>query len=157
MRLVLKNKWWQFKIHSNKHESEAPRVRDTMTKERASESGRSTLRDEDHLGHERYSKMKKSMTGLTNQSKRRRTHSSCVTHLGDIIDANPSIYGRRYDKRVTVDHGEWCLGYDSETWREFRSVFHMDLQEQVYKARFVVCLRKNRLWHDILYWLDTLL
>ena len=44
MRLVSKNKWWQF----NKHESEAPRVKDTMMKERASESGRSTLKDEDH-------------------------------------------------------------------------------------------------------------
>ena len=33
-----------------------------------------------------------------------------------------------------------------------RSIFHMDRQEQVYKARFVICLRKNRLWHDILYW-----
>ena len=28
----------------------------------------------------------------------------------------------------------------------------MDLQEQVYKERFMICLRKNRLWHDILYW-----
>ena len=35
MRLVLKNKWWQFETHSNKHESEAPTVRDTTTKERA--------------------------------------------------------------------------------------------------------------------------
>ena len=49
MRLVLKKKWWQF----NKHESEAPRVRDTMTEERASESGRSTSKDEDHHGSER--------------------------------------------------------------------------------------------------------
>ena len=28
----------------------------------------------------------------------------------------------------------------------------MDLQEQVYKARFMICLRNKRLWHDILYW-----
>ena len=28
----------------------------------------------------------------------------------------------------------------------------MDLQEQVYKSRIMICLRKNRLWHDILYW-----
>ena len=27
----------------------------------------------------------------------------------------------------------------------------MDLQEQVYKERFMICLRNNRLWHDILY------
>ena len=32
---------------------EAPRVRDTMTEERASESGRSTSKDEDHHGYER--------------------------------------------------------------------------------------------------------
>ena len=31
-------------------------------------------------------------------------------------------------------------------------VFHMDMQEQVYKARIMILLRKNRLWHDILYW-----
>ena len=38
------------------------------------------------------------------------------------------------------------------TWqREVCSIFHMDLQEQVYKARFMICLRKNKLWHDILY------
>ena len=48
-RLVLNNKWWK----SNKHESEAPRVRYTMTEERASESGRSTSKDEDHHGYER--------------------------------------------------------------------------------------------------------
>ena len=52
-----------------------------MTEERALESGRSTSRDEDHLGNERYSKMKKSMTGLPNQSKSPQTHSSCVTSL----------------------------------------------------------------------------
>ena len=55
------------------------------------------------------------MTGLPNQSKRPQTHSSCVTQLGDIIDANPSSYGRSYDQRVTIDHGDWYLGYDSET------------------------------------------
>ena len=36
-----------------KHEFEAPRVRDTMMEERASESGRSTSKDEDHHGYER--------------------------------------------------------------------------------------------------------
>ena len=77
-----------------------------MTKERASESGRSTLKYEDHLGHERYSKMKKSIMGLPNQSKRPRRHSSCVTQLGDIIDANLSSYERSYDERVTVYHGK---------------------------------------------------
>ena len=46
------------------------------------------------------------MKGLPNQSKRPRTHSSCVTQLGDIIDANPSSYGRSYDQRVIVDHGK---------------------------------------------------
>ena len=49
MRLVPKNKWWQF----NKHESEAPRVKDIIMKERDSESGRSTLKDGDHHGYER--------------------------------------------------------------------------------------------------------
>ena len=36
--------------------------------------------------------------------------------------------------------------------REVHSILHMDLQEQVYKERFMICLKKNRLWHDILYW-----
>ena len=40
------------KIHSNKHEFEAPRVTDTMTEERDLESGRSTPKDEDHHGYE---------------------------------------------------------------------------------------------------------
>ena len=53
MGVVPKNKWWKFKIHSNKHEAEAPRVRDTMTEERASKSGRSTSKDEDYHGYER--------------------------------------------------------------------------------------------------------
>ena len=96
------------------------------------------------------------MAILPNQSKRPQTHSSCVTQLGDIIDANLSGYERSYDQRVTIDHGEWCLRYGFKTWREVHSIFHMDLPEQVYKARFVVCLRKNRLWHDILYWPDPL-
>ena len=74
--------------------------------ERASKSSISTSRYEEYLGNERYSKMKKSMTGLPNQSKRPQTHSSCVTQLGDIIDANPSSYGRSYDQRVTIVHGE---------------------------------------------------
>ena len=92
------------------------------------------------------------MARLPNQSKRPRTHSSCVTQLGNIIDANLSSY----DQRVIVDHGEWCLWYGFETWREFHSIFHMDLQEQVYKERFMVFLRKNRLWNDMLYWPDPL-
>ena len=96
--------------------------------------------------------MNKRMERLPNQSKRPQTHSSCVTQLGDIIDANPSSYGRSYDQRVTIDHGEWCLRYGFETWRDVRSIFHMNLPEQVYKARFM----RNRLWHDILYWLDPL-
>ena len=86
-------------------------VRDTMMKERASKSSRSTSKDEDHHGYE-----------------------------------------RSYDQRVTIDHEEWCLWYGFETWREVRSILHMDLPEQVYKARFMVYLRKNRLWHNILYW-----
>ena len=61
-------------------------------------------------------------------------------------------YERSYDQRITVDHGEWCIWYDFETKREIRSILHMDLQGQVYKSRFMTCLRKNRLWHDILYW-----
>ena len=36
--------------------------------------------------------MKKSMTGLPNQSKRPQTDSSFVTHFGNIIDASPSNY-----------------------------------------------------------------
>ena len=44
--------------------------------------------------------MKKSMAILPNQSKRPQTHSSCVTQLGDIIDANLSGYERSYDQRV---------------------------------------------------------
>ena len=48
--------------------------------------------------------MKKNIKGIPNQTKRPRTYSSCVTHLGDIIDANPSSYGRNYDQRVIVDH-----------------------------------------------------
>ena len=96
--------------------------------------------------------MKKRMVRLPNQIKRPRTHSIYVTQLGDIIDANLSSY----ERRVTVDHGEWCLRYGFNTWREVCSIFHMDLPEQVYKSRFMVYLRKNRLWHDILYWLDPL-
>ena len=36
MRLVPNNKWWQFNIHSNKHELEALKFIDTVTEERAS-------------------------------------------------------------------------------------------------------------------------
>ena len=77
-----------------------------MTKERASERGISTSKDEDHHGYERELKMKKSMVRLPKQSKRPQTHYSFVTQLGDIIDANPCSYGRSYDQRVTVDHEE---------------------------------------------------
>ena len=48
-------------------------------------------------------------------SKRPQTHSSCVTNLGDIIDANISGYERSYDQRVTVDHGERCIQYGFKT------------------------------------------
>ena len=34
-----------------------------------------------------------------------------------------------YDQRIPIDKEEWCLGCDVETWREVRSVFHMDLQD----------------------------
>ena len=58
---------------SSKEEPEASQVRDTVTKERASEeykeNGRSTSRDEDHLGHEKSSKMKNSMTRLPNNAR----------------------------------------------------------------------------------------
>ena len=53
---------------SSEEEPEAPRLRDTVAEERASEEykekGRSTSRNEDYLGHERSPKMKKSMTRL---------------------------------------------------------------------------------------------
>ena len=45
-------------------------------------------------------------------------------------------YKISYDQRITVDHGD--------------DVY--DMMEQVYKARFVILPRKNRLWHEILYW-----
>ena len=57
---------------------------------------------------------------------------------------------------LIIQNEEWWLGCGIETWREVHSIFHMDQLEQVYEARFLVCLRKNRLWHDILYWLDLL-
>ena len=34
------------------------------------------------------------------------------------------------DQIVPLDHGEWCLGCGSETWREVCRVFHVDLQDQ---------------------------
>ena len=53
---------------SSEEELEDSWVRDTMRKERASEeskeNGRSTSKDEYHLGHEKSSKMKNSMTRL---------------------------------------------------------------------------------------------
>ena len=48
------------------------------------------------------------------------------------------------------------IRYGFETQKEVHSIFHMDLQEQVYKERFMIFLRKNRLWHNILYWPDLL-
>ena len=59
--------------------------------------------------------MKKSMERIENQIKRPQTHSSFVTQLGNIIDANFYGYGIRYDQRVTVDHGEWCIWYGFKT------------------------------------------
>ena len=35
-------------------------------------------------------------------------------------------------------------------------IVYMDLQEQVYKARFMIFLWKNRIWHNILYWPELL-
>ena len=53
---------------SSEEEPEAPRVRDTVAKEKVSEeykdNGRSTSRDEDHLGHEKSSNMKNCMMRL---------------------------------------------------------------------------------------------
>ena len=66
-----------------------------------------------------------------------------MAQLSDIIDVDPSSDGRIYDQRVPVYHGEGCLGYGSETWREVRSVFDMDLQENVYKQKFMVSLKKR--------------
>ena len=56
MRLVLKtsdenSRFTPINIHED--EPEATRVKDTMTEERALESGRSTLKDEDRPGYER--------------------------------------------------------------------------------------------------------
>ena len=56
--------------------------------------------------------------------------------LGYVDDLTRQTHGRCYDQRVTVDHGELCLRYGSKTWREVHCVFHMDLQERMYKARF---------------------
>ena len=57
--------------NSSEEEPKAPWVRDTIEKERASkeykENSRSTSRDEDHLGHEKSSKMENSMTRLPNK------------------------------------------------------------------------------------------
>ena len=50
--------------------------------------------------------MNKSMEGLPNQRKRPQIHSSYVAQLSDIIDADPSSYGRNYGQRVIFDHGE---------------------------------------------------
>ena len=55
-------------------------------------------------------------------------------------------------KKLWSKNNSWSWGMMYTIWRKACSILHMDLQEQVYKARFVICLRKNRLWHDILYW-----
>ena len=59
--------------NSSEGELEASQVKDTIAKERVfeeyKENGRSTLRDEDHLGHENYSKMKNSMTILPKKAR----------------------------------------------------------------------------------------
>ena len=46
--------------------------------------------------------------------------------------------------------------YDMISKHKGKYIVSMDLQEKVYKARFMICLWKNRLWHNILYWLDLL-
>ena len=58
---------------SSEEEPEASRVKDTIEKERASkeyhENGRSTSRDEEHLGNEKESKMKNSMKILPKKER----------------------------------------------------------------------------------------
>ena len=46
--------------------------------------------------------------------------------------------------------------YDMISRHKGKYIVSMDLQEQVYKSRFVICLWKNRLWHNILYLPDLL-
>ena len=46
--------------------------------------------------------------------------------------------------------------YDMILIHKGKYIVSMDLQEQLYKARFVICLWKNRLWHNILYWPELL-
>ena len=57
----------------SKEEPEAFRGEDTVAKERASEeykdNGRSTSRDEDHIGHEKSSNMKNSMMRLPKKAR----------------------------------------------------------------------------------------
>ena len=58
---------------SSEEELEDSWVKDTVPKERASKeykkNGISTSRDEDHLGHEKSSKMKNSMTRLSKKER----------------------------------------------------------------------------------------
>ena len=63
--------------------------------------------------------------------KRSQTQCSYVTLLSNIIDAKPSSYAevaKKKGKEIPIQE-EWCLGCGIETWREVRSVFHMDLQD----------------------------
>ena len=68
---------------SSEEEPEASWVKDTMVKERALEeykdNGKSTSRDEDHLGHKKSSKIKNSMTRLP--KKERGLRHTLVTSL----------------------------------------------------------------------------
>ena len=74
--------------------------------------------------------------------------------LSDIIDTNPSIYSQvemevDYDQRVTIDHGEWCLGWCSEEKSVVASMWIYKIKYVVdgdikgYKERLVVSLRKR--------------
>ena len=80
---------------SSEEEPEASWVRDTVAKERAleeyKENGRSTSINEDHLGHKRSSKIKKSMTKLPKyMSHSHATILSIVTtftHIQQLLDS----------------------------------------------------------------------
>ena len=65
--------FWRTSNDSLEEEPEAPKFRDIVMKERASEeykeNGRSISRDEDHLGHEKSSKMKNSMMRLPKKER----------------------------------------------------------------------------------------
>ena len=105
-------------INIHKDEPKALRVRDTVT-ERASEEYKRVidppLEMKIILGKRNNSRWRKVWWDFQTKVRGLRHTLSCVTQLGDIIYANPSSYGRSYDQRVKVDHGEWFLGYGSET------------------------------------------